>query len=441
MHFTMRIASLILAFGASSAVADQCASGSTLDAGNYFCQLVEAIQYSNVGSSGSYNKVTSMGSDGTCASSAVSYSGSLAPLDEEVSLHFRGPITLKQVAAYTKSSSSTKKRGTHSHSRHGHKAFHARALKETVEKRADIVTATIDGKVVTWENNYFGPGGATSTAAAAVAAATSAASVAASSAAPAVAAAAVNQKQTVDSSADYTRIGYYDAESQTLDGLTFLGNYGGSGSGVFDNVFGNSLSYLNSEGTGGAASSSVLADALVGSNKEFAIFTDSECVEGDSCGYTRPGGVAYHGFDGADKVFLLEFGMPSDSTTGFNADMPAVWMLNAQIPRTLQYGDASCSCWTTGCGEFDIAEVLISGDDRCKSTLHTNTPGGSSDYFARPTSGTVKMAVIFNSADGTANIQQLSSDATFPSSLSSDQVTTFLDSVTGSLLSTFAIAA
>ena len=253
--------------------------------------------------------------------------------------------------------------------------------------------------------------------------------------------AATKQKQTADPNAAYTRSGYYDAESQTLDGLTFLGNYGGSGSGVFDNVFGNSLSYLNSQGTGGAASSSVLNNALVGSNKEFAIFSDTECVAGDSCGYTRPGSVAYHGFDGADKVFLLEFGMPSDSSSGFNADMPAVWLLNAQIPRTLQYGEATCSCWTSGCGEFDIAEVLISGDNRCKSTLHTNTPGGSSDYFARPTSGTVKMAVIFNGADGTANIQQLSSDATFPSSLTSDQVTQFLGSSTGSKLSSFAIAA
>ncbi|OBT69961.1 hypothetical protein VE03_00651 [Pseudogymnoascus sp. 23342-1-I1] len=437
----MQIASLILAFGASSAVADQCASGSTLDAGNYFCQAVNAIQYSNVGHAGSYNKVTSMGSDGSCASSPVSYTGSLAPLDEEVSLHFRGPITLKQVAAYTKTSGSTK-RDTHSHSRHGHKAFHARALKETVEKR-DVVTATIDGVVQTWENNYFGPGGAVATSSVAAAVADATATPAASSAAKTAvaAAAAAKQKTTVDSNAAYTRSGYYDAESQTLDGLTFLGNYGGSGSGVFDNVFGNSLSYLNSEGTGGASSSSVLADALVGSNKEFAIFTDTECVDGDSCGYVRPGSVAYHGFDGADKVFLLEFGMPSDATSGFNADMPAVWLLNAQIPRTLQYGEASCSCWTSGCGEFDIAEVLISGDDRCKSTLHTNTPGGSSDYFTRPTSGTMKLAVIFNSADGTANIQKLSDDATFPSSLSADQVTTFLDSVTGSLLSTFSIAA
>ena len=34
----------------------------------------------------------------------------------------------------------------------------------------------------------------------------------------------------------YQRIGYYDAASQTLENLVFLGNYGGEtgGSGVFD---------------------------------------------------------------------------------------------------------------------------------------------------------------------------------------------------------------
>ncbi|KFX94569.1 hypothetical protein V490_04306, partial [Pseudogymnoascus sp. VKM F-3557] len=182
MHFTMRIASLVLAFGASSVVADQCASGSTQDGGNFFCQLVDAIQYSNVGGSGSYNKVTHMGTDGKCASSPTAYSGPLAPLDEEVSLHFRGPITLKQVAAYTKSSGASK-RDTHSHSRHGHKAFHARALKETQEKR-DVVTATIDGVQQTWENNYFGPNGAAATQAPAAPAAVAAPAKPAEPAAP-----------------------------------------------------------------------------------------------------------------------------------------------------------------------------------------------------------------------------------------------------------------
>jgi hypothetical protein len=33
------------------------------------------------------------------------------------------------------------------------------------------------------------------------------------------------------------------------------------------------------------------------------------------------------------------------------ADEPAIWMLNAQIPRTTQYGPSDCSCWESGCGE------------------------------------------------------------------------------------------
>jgi len=73
-----------------------------------------------------------------------------------------------------------------------------------------------------------------------------------------------------------------------------------------------------------------------------------------------------------------------DGTTGFNADMPSIWMLNAQIPRTLQYGNAQCSCWESGCGELDIAEGLFSGSTYLKSTLHANTPGGDSDYLVHP---------------------------------------------------------
>lgn len=32
----------------------------------------------------------------------------------------------------------------------------------------------------------------------------------------------------------FDRISYYNAGSQTVDNVTFLGNYGGQGSGVFD---------------------------------------------------------------------------------------------------------------------------------------------------------------------------------------------------------------
>ena len=72
---------------AATVVADKrdlCSDGSVDDGGNWYCQEVEAITYTGIGSSGSYNKITNMGSDGTCSSTPQAFSGSLAPLDEEV---------------------------------------------------------------------------------------------------------------------------------------------------------------------------------------------------------------------------------------------------------------------------------------------------------------------------------------------------------------------
>jgi len=424
----MKSAMMVLAFCAGSTLADLCAAGSELSGGNWYCQPVKAIKYSNVGHSGSYNKVTAFNSDGSCSFEPVSYSGSLSPLDEEVSLHFRGPMRLKQVAAYTKTGSASKKRDANSgpHSRrHGHDAFHRRHKEQANEKRADMVTATIDGKVVSWENNWFGePTGAPAAAAAVVTDVPVADDSPVDTAIVKNVLANSKASNVIDPNAAYSRIGYYNAETQTLDGFTFLGNHGSPGvSGTFDTTFGASLAYLNSEGNGVAASSSILADKLIPSNNEFAIFTDKEC-SGNDCGVVRPGTVAYHGFEGTDKIFLFEFSMPHEGETGFNGDMPAIWMLNAQVPRTIQYGD--CSCWTSGCGEFDIAEILTPGEKRCKSTLHTNNDGGSSDYIERPTSGTMKLAVIFNSADETLSIEVLSDDTEFSGSLTADQVTNFI---------------
>lgn len=55
--------------------------------GNWYTNAVDAIQYTNFGSSGSYNQVTNMDStSGTCSSVPFAYSGSLAPLNDEVRL-------------------------------------------------------------------------------------------------------------------------------------------------------------------------------------------------------------------------------------------------------------------------------------------------------------------------------------------------------------------
>jgi Glycine-rich protein domain (DUF2403) len=64
--------------------AQACAAGSAKEiGGNWYCDAVKAITYSDFGSTGSYNKITSM-DGGNCQSESFDYSGALAPLDGEV---------------------------------------------------------------------------------------------------------------------------------------------------------------------------------------------------------------------------------------------------------------------------------------------------------------------------------------------------------------------
>jgi hypothetical protein len=65
--------------------ADLCGMGSKEIDGNWFCQAVQAIQYSNVGIPGTYNQITEMASSGVCSSQPKHFSGPISPLDEEVS--------------------------------------------------------------------------------------------------------------------------------------------------------------------------------------------------------------------------------------------------------------------------------------------------------------------------------------------------------------------
>ncbi|KAG9637759.1 hypothetical protein KCU64_g14077, partial [Aureobasidium melanogenum] len=452
-------ASAFLAASISGVAADLCSKGSVDDNGNWYCQAVDSITYTGMMGKGSYNKITNMDSNsGSCSSTPYGYSGEMSPLDEEVSLHFRGPLKLKQFAFFSPSADSSesskkaKRSAMHRHN-HAHQHAHKHKRDEDVEKRGvgDWVTAVIDGQTVSWINEWSG---VATTAAAAPAATTSAAaapsstesasagflnkllkvnapaaySSSASSSSSAVVAQASSSSSSQSSSASasassgssgssgsWGRKAYYNSEAGSADNVVFLNHNGGQGSGVFDYTFGNSLSYSNSQGNAGASSPQVLADTQLASNDEVIIMSDKEC-DGD-CGYYRDGQVAYHGFAGAQKAFFFEFEMPLDGNTdaATNGDMPAIWMLNAQIPRTLQYGQADCSCWTTGCGEFDIFEVLAPGDLRCKSTLHSNIKGGNSDYFKRPVSGSMKAMVLLNGEN--MHIKVLDNDYQVPTSI------------------------
>lgn len=111
---------------------------------------------------------------------------------------------------------------------------------------------------------------------------------------------------------------------------------------------------------------------------------------------------------------------------GLISDAPAYWFLNAAIPRVLQYGsdrnNIPCSCWSTGCGEFDAFEVLGNGGERAKSTLHRqgNLEGGDSNFFRRPVGARIKFAVVWHYPHITAMI--LDDNFEFEESLSDAQV-------------------
>jgi len=353
------ILTAVVALAGLASAESKCSASNNVINGIPYCNEVDHIRYKNVASpGGSYEGVTKMDPETcTCEKTKSQFSGTIAPLDEDMSLHFRGPMSLKQVAVYFPGGS----------------------------QRREVVPPYGSGRGNT---------------------------------APANKTLSVDEEPGLLKRSPWgvQRAAYYNAEQGTSEGLIFMNNHGGDGSGVFDNCWGASLSFCGSDATGGASEPTVLKDTLIPSNTEFSIFSDEECD--DSCGYTRPGIPAYKGFAGKNKVFLFEFSMPNDSAGGFNSNMPSIWGLNAKIPRASQYSD--CSCWGSGCGEFDFLEVLEGHKDRLKTHFHadpkTNAGGGSPDFFARPTSKHIKAAAVFD-ATGEVHVKILKDDVQFGSSL------------------------
>lgn len=443
--------STLLALATAIATA---AAGCDFTGGNYYCNQASKIIYEGVGFSGSYQDVTNMDeSSGQCTQQTKSFLGSLSPFDEELSLHFRGPLKLVQFGVYYPSSASNAKRDVadeddcsstrHLHHKHVKRATALVTQTVYVDQNGDTITSALTTTPSTAPilgNSAPAAGGApsgvssgvysavTTGAASSSSSSSSASSQSAGSSSSASSSSSSSGSSSSAAAGDWVRASYYTPG--TANNVTFLNYYGGSGSGVWSSSFGNSLSYANSDNSGGSSSAQILSDTTIPSNTEFVVMSGLQCGEGNGdCGYYRSGIPAFHGWDGQNKLFVFEFMMPSTSDTGFNGDMPAVWILNAKIPRTLQYGDSSCSCWKTGCGELDLFEILSSGSNKCVTALHDQQGGGagSSDYFARPTSSTMKAAVIFTES----NIHIMTVDSgSFDSVLSSDTVQNWI-STTG----------
>ena len=503
-NLSLTLLPLVLLPSLTPALAQDCQQ----ENGNYYCSSVSAIAYSNFGTPGTYNRVTSMNAGKTCDSRQQIYGGGMAPLDKEVSWHFRGPMHIKQFAYYTLGGSGVKtkreenfhdaavntaieaqanannhqrravrKRNFHdeavdaaieadkvetrSEDRHAHQHYRFHEKYADMEKRAygDEVVATMNGKTWTMTDTWSKP---------------SAAPVAPANPAPAAAQPAqppqggansgsnrvdnnppspqnqdqntINNDNTSAPSSPTPQINpgagnwgrqtYFNAATSESSGLVFLNNKGGgSCSGTFDYDFGNSLSYASADGKTCASTPQTLSNGWIDDGDEISLFTDASCDRG-SCGFVREKSVAHHGFSGQSKLFLLEFDMPLAGTQGWNKDMPAAWILNAEIPRSTQYADPNtCSCWESGCGEWDIFEVLDSGNGKCKSTWHGKNSIGDSNWFQRPTGGSRKAMVLMDGESGTGTISFLDDAVEFGSVVSVEQVNRYV-SAAGNVVQT-----
>ena len=77
----------IVAIAMAGASAQACAPNTAHEeGGNWYCQAVNAISYTNFGTPGQYKKVTSFDEGaGSCSSISTDYAGGISPMDEEVS--------------------------------------------------------------------------------------------------------------------------------------------------------------------------------------------------------------------------------------------------------------------------------------------------------------------------------------------------------------------
>lgn len=432
---------IITIFGAVAFATSQVLGDCEMRAGNFYCKKVDAVHYKHVGHKGSYMDVTHMDEKSCkCSQTAFPFEGSLAPFDQELSVHFRGPLRLNEFGVYYPSK---KKRSVinkkkldddvstgvgHSHEKEGvhvveiHSTLYVNNKNEIVSEVKNVLSTSVQ------KDDEFKTMASSSSPSASVTKPSES-----------------NQYKLSDvdskpkskvgggSSKSWKRTSYYTFNS--TENCVFLNHKGGTaGSGIWSSCFGNSISYAASNGVSGASKPTPLGNVTLDSNQEYMIFSGEKC-DGD-CGYYRDGIPAYHGFGGVEKIFVFEFLMPKEfDGFKFINDMPAIWLLNAKIPRTLQYGEAKCSCWKTGCGEIDLFEVLTPGLDSLISHIHSGQGvqnsnsnaggGGTPNYFERPTTTPMRAAVVFSS-DNSIHIVKV--EDKFGPTLSDKTVKSWLES-------------
>ncbi|EEY68996.1 secretory protein OPEL [Phytophthora infestans T30-4] len=219
----------------------------------------------------------------------------------------------------------------------------------------------------------------------------------------------------------WPRVSSYSSKDGTVENLTFMNNKNVDYSGQNEH---GPQGYASADGKDKADKPTVFSGELVEASDptkigggpgistgvEINIMTGEKC-NGECLGFS--GDNDYKGWGGGKKAFVTEVKMPK----GLIPDQPAIWMLNAQVMHSNQYG---CNCRgmgpVGGCGELDIAEVIETNPLRNKVTTHLYyydgsvlSPGG--DNFAPRSydSNTVYVTLIDDSNEGLIKIVELES--------------------------------
>ncbi|TYZ66929.1 hypothetical protein PybrP1_011095, partial [[Pythium] brassicae (nom. inval.)] len=223
---------------------------------------------------------------------------------------------------------------------------------------------------------------------------------------------------------DINNIAVYDGTSGTFNRVSSYSRYGGQPENLtFMNNKNIDYSGQNRHGPQGFASADGLTsvssptkfggwlreattpDAIgagpgLQTGAEINIMTGRPCQWGDCTGFHSSND--YHGWGGSRKVFVTEVKMP----WGSRPNQPAIWMLNAQIMHSGQYG---CNCrgmgGVGGCGELDIAEVIETNAARNKVTTHYyfydgSVPVGYDNFANRPIDRTVTYVTVIDDRNG-----------------------------------------
>lgn len=159
--------------------------------------------------------------------------------------------------------------------------------------------------------------------------------------------------------------------------------------------------------------------ALVGGGPGIDTGVEVNIMTGKPCStYDCPGlhgdTWSYHGWGGSKKIFVTKVQMPWGKTP----NLPAIWILNAQVLWSGQYSGCNCRGMGAigGCGELDIAEVIETNARRDKVSTHyyfydgAVVSSGGDNFASRPVDAPTIYITIFDSVgDGVIKILEVAS--------------------------------